>query len=1586
MSSNFQNWRRLKSLLKLGRCARRQRRERTLAAQKLEDRYVLTVSPAFLDGSTIVISGGEESDTVTVSELPLGLIVVNQYELGELYTATFEKSSVQMIQFYGQQGNDHFTNQTSVRTFVDGGAGDDTLIGGSASDIFYGGEGNDRLEGGGGDDSLYGGVGTDTLIGGDGEDLLYGQDGADTLDGGNGDDTIYGGDDADTINAGDGNDYAEGGAGNDWIAGGVGDDLLRGDDGDDYLQGGVGADRLEGGFGDDTLVGGDGDDLLYGQAGADELDGGDDNDTIYGGEGSDTIHAGAGNDYAEGGTGNDWIAGGVGDDLLRGDDGDDELLGAVGNDRLEGGLGDDKLIGGDGDDLLYGQAGADELDGGDDNDTIYGGEGSDTINAGAGKDYAEGGAGNDWIAGGVGDDLLRGDEGNDYLSGEAGDDRLEGGAGNDILTGGDGLDVLYGQAGADTLDGGNGNDTIYGGDDADTIDAGAGDDYVEGGSGDDLVSAGLGNDLVRGGLGDDNLRGEDGDDRLEGDEGDDTLIGGAGRDVLAGLAGADWLDGGADNDTLYGNDGEDILNGGDGDDYLDGGADDDQVYAGLGNDLIIGGGGDDYLLGEAGNDTVDGGEGDDHLSGGDGADILHGHAGADYLYGGAGNDVLYGDEGDDFVFGDVGDDYIEGGSGRDYLAGGAGKDLLRGGEGDDVLLGDGGVDRLEGDAGNDILLGGGDADELIGGAGRDLLIGGGGADKMYGLEGDDLLIDGATAYDADLAALRAALVLWSGGLSYEQRIDALTDHHASVRFVPYDTVFADDSSDAIEGGEGQDWFVLSAFNGVYNPLGVEMMHDPHDDAHSHDMVLLDSLPAVEGFALIDSMDKLPEAESTEVVDTLMNHGDDPSKLREHLSLFQLVRYADVTHTAIGSGDWTNPATWAGGRVPTAGSHVLIPFGAHVTVNGLLSPEVQTVRVDGTLSFSTTANSQLRVDTIVVTTTGAFEMGTAAAPIQPNVTAKLVITGNGPIDRNADPFALGRGLITHGSVEMYGAEVTSFVAVSGALSAGARTIQLASTPAGWKVGDKIAVAGTSVGGGQDEVRVIRAISGLQVTIDPLAYSHTPLEAGLEIHIANLTRNVVIESESTVNSLRGHTMFMHNRDVHISYATFNGLGRTDKSFTINDPKVDANWNLVAGTGDNPRARYAVHFHRNGATDDTGPSTVVGSVVDGSPGWGFVNHSSYVDFTDNVSYGVNGAAFVAEAGDEIGSFDHNLALHTTGTSEDVDARVFYQDFGFNGDGFWLQSPGVSVTNNVASGSTGSAFFYYTRGLRFSSNEIQFLAQNLDNPALAGGSKTLSVMSVPLKRFDGNVGYASQTGLTLRYNLRNSEHGAGSLISNSVFWNNTLGVTLPYANRTTLRDVTVLVDPLAITTYGVDNNADTQNIYYDNLRVEGYRLGLHAPVKGSSVVDGGRFISKSVNIVVNPAIAAGMQALITGDIYFAGVGGVFAKEVAMMFQTENAAINPLLVFNSQTVLLQYGPYENYRLYFNVQKATAVPFPQSVVGIPQAYVGLTQQQLYDTYGLAIGGAIAPSDSLSTLALTGWYSPLGRQSYRAPQKSSSFAV
>ncbi len=82
---------------------------------------------------------------------------------------------------------------------------------------------------------------------------------------------------------------------------------------------------------------------------------------------------------------------------LDGGAGNDRILGSDFNDTLKGGIGDDTLFGGVGDDIIYGGA---------DDDTIYGGSGNDTIYGGSGNDIIYGDAGNDTITGGKGTNTI----------------------------------------------------------------------------------------------------------------------------------------------------------------------------------------------------------------------------------------------------------------------------------------------------------------------------------------------------------------------------------------------------------------------------------------------------------------------------------------------------------------------------------------------------------------------------------------------------------------------------------------------------------------------------------------------------------------------------------------------------------------------------------------------------------------------------------------------------------------------------------------------------------------------------------------------------------------------------------------------------------------------------------------------------------------------------------------------------------------------------------------------------------------------------------------------------------------------------
>jgi Ca2+-binding RTX toxin-like protein len=1310
-----------------------------------------------------------------------------------------------------------------------------------------------------------------------------------------------GGDGADDLQGGNGNDEMFGGQHNDMLRGGEGHDQLRGDVGEDTLIGEGGNDDLQGGDGEDSLFGGLGDDALFGNGGNDTLRGDDGNDRIVGGDGNDDAQGGNGLDGIFGGQGNDTLRGGEDEDELRGEGGEDALYGDGGDDHLQGGDGNDSLSGGLGNDALFGDGGNDLLRGDDGDDRLVGFDGLDEL---------QGGNGNDNLYGGRDNDILRGDAGNDLLRGEAGDDLQIGGSEDDDLRGGDDDDMLYGGLGNDRLYGDGGNDQLRGEDGNDLLVGYAGADDFQGGNGDDDLIGGLGNDVLRGGEGYDLLLGEEGDDQLYGDGDDDDLRGGGDDDFVSGGIGNDYLYAGAGNDQLRGDEGDDWL------------------YGDAGNDELQSG---------DGNDNVDGGAGDDRVTGSTGDDVLRGGTGDDYLNGEAGNDTIYGEDGNDELLGFDGNDMLFGGAGGDLITAGAGKN---------------------------VLVGGNDDDALAGGGETDLLIGGNGVDQIRGDGGEDILVGGTSDHDDNLAQLALIMSVWGSTAAYATRVAQIQNELFAAQLASNETVFDDGVADQLYGNDGQDWFIQTGFMGVYDPNALD--HGGHDhgggnpDGHSHaGPVIVTQPPALEGFAMVDSLDKLNDRQSTETIHSLVPHPEEAALQREHLTLFQLVRYSQVTDYAVKSGAWSDPTTWSNGIVPTNGARVLIPIGLEVTVDRVLTTRLTTVRVDGTMKFSTTANSELRVDTIVVGSTGLFQMGSAAAPIPSNVTAKLLIIDNGAIDRVADPFGIGRGLISHGAVSMYGAAVTSYIAINGTIPAGRNYLDLPSLPTGWKVGDSIVLTGTTAGADQNESRLITAISGNRIYLNqPLTYSHIPQSASYQLHVANTTRNVSISSETSVIERRGHVMFMHNDNVHIANAGFYKLGRTNKLVPINDAVVNSSWQLQAGTGTNGRARYSVHFHRTGTVEDGNPATITGSAVVDSPGWGFVNHSSYVDMTGNVAFDVHGAAFATEVGDEVGSFVNNLAVGTRGSGELVESRLNLQDFGHQGDGFWFQGPGVTVTGNVAAGNEGNAFMVFARGLIEGGVRQKFLSSNLPDPAIAGGAEEIDVEFVPMFQFDNNVGYSSAMGLAIWYHLRNAPHDTQGVFENSLFWNNDVGAEVPYTHQTILRDLTIVRVPNHTDGgLGIKGNIVTKDITYENLTVTGYYRGIWIPRQGYSIIDGG-YYENYEDFLVETGYTSDRRVTFTGNLQMSSV------IMSRRFEPINGSINH--IFNSDVVIFNFGSYVNRRVYSPQQAATSIPFMISgEAGVPAAYIGLTAQQLWNQYGLAVGGTLAPANAISIPGLLG---------------------
>ncbi len=599
---------------------------------------------------------------------------------------------VDIAQVNGLGGDDLIENTSVSVAQIDGGTGDDILLGGSTTDILIGGPGADIMDGGGGPFNFLGyGTSTkdvafslETGLGTLGDALGDSAANVTGIIGGKGNDTLIG-------NAA-GNDL-RGGAGNDELHGRDGYDNLQGEAGNDTLYGEDSFDDLWGGAGNDKLYGGNGNDRLYGEAGADLLDGGADVDTAsyfasLGGLTVDLANPAKSTGDAKGDTyiSIEIISGSAYDDTLIAGSGQIDLRGSFGNDKVFGALGADKLFGDDGDDRLDGGAGNDKLDGGAGNDILIGGAGEDVLDGGADIDYASYATATAFVAADINFGGLAGDatfdtfvniEGligsifADTFFGNATANVFFGGAGNDELFGLGGDDRLIGGAGADALDGGTDTDTASYFDStavtvnlADTtkstgdakgdtytsieiIEGSAFADTLIGDAGPNAFNGGLGNDKISGGGGLDTLNGDDGNDAILGEAGNDVLHGGTGLDKLDGGIGLDSLFGDAGNDTLFGGDDADNLHGGNDDDKLDGGNGTDQLFGDDGKDTLAGGAGDDQLNGGTGNDSLAGGDDNDTLLGGDGNDTLLGGAGNDLLIGGRGVNVMTGGDGAD---------------------------------------------------------------------------------------------------------------------------------------------------------------------------------------------------------------------------------------------------------------------------------------------------------------------------------------------------------------------------------------------------------------------------------------------------------------------------------------------------------------------------------------------------------------------------------------------------------------------------------------------------------------------------------------------------------------------------------------------------------------------------------------------------------------------------------------------------------------------------------------------------------------------------------------------------------------------------
>jgi uncharacterized repeat protein (TIGR01451 family) len=175
------------------------------------------------------VVGTSKNDVLIIEPRPSNRTQIRVKQSGQLL-GIFPNSAFQRLVVFGLDGNDTILVDSRIAKPAElhGNDGNDSLRGGSRSDVLFGENGNDNLLGNAGQDTLFGGQGNDNLFGGTGSDKLFGEAGNDSLFGDSGSDLLLGGADNDRLNGGTGRDVLIGGFGVDKLFGQSGDDILIG--------------------------------------------------------------------------------------------------------------------------------------------------------------------------------------------------------------------------------------------------------------------------------------------------------------------------------------------------------------------------------------------------------------------------------------------------------------------------------------------------------------------------------------------------------------------------------------------------------------------------------------------------------------------------------------------------------------------------------------------------------------------------------------------------------------------------------------------------------------------------------------------------------------------------------------------------------------------------------------------------------------------------------------------------------------------------------------------------------------------------------------------------------------------------------------------------------------------------------------------------------------------------------------------------------------------------------------------------------------------------------------------------------------
>jgi uncharacterized protein (TIGR03067 family) len=463
--------------------------------------------------------------------------------------------------------------------------------------------------------------------------------------------------------------------------------------------------------------------------------------------------------------------------------------------------------------------------------------------------------------------------------------------------------------------------------------------------------------------------------------------------------------------------------------------------------------------------------------------------------------------------------------------------------------------------------------------------------------------------------------------------------------------------------------------------------------------------------------------------------------------------------SVKGGPWSAADTWEGGKVPAAGARVQVRAGHAVTYDVKSDETIRSIHVAGTLTFTRDRDTILTVGLIKIQPGDdasedgfncdahvrppdpdkpppTLEVGTPNDPISAGRTAVIRLAMVEGLDKESCPAIVCCG----GRLDLHGAPLArTWVKLGASADKGDAGVRLTEPAAGWRVGDRVIVTSTgrsritdrgtlrlegpddAVPGGripgrrptaQTEERVVNAIDGDRLTLDkPLAFRHSG-EGDYRGEVANLSRNVVVESADP-KGVRGHTMYHRHSAGSISYAEFRHLGK-----------------------EGLLGKYPIHFHLCGDTM-RGSSVIGASVWDSHNRWVTVHGTQYLVIRDCVGYQSVGHGFYLEDGTEVFNvFDRNLAVHAFfGKPQPGQVLPFDRN---DGAGFWWANNQNTFTRNVAAECDRWGFL-------FEATPTKDFDLRRPVPQPDGTTEPVDLRTLSFVRFEDNEAHDQLDGVSL-------------------------------------------------------------------------------------------------------------------------------------------------------------------------------------------------------------------------------------------------